>query len=496
MAARLSRDLRADAPERNAVAMMRLVASLQDGHTTLWPAEQDAFTWWFPVRFHQFADSLAITAADSGHADLPGARVLKIGGVDAAEAATRVAALSGADNAWGRRERTGLLSNAATLHALGLSDGHTLVLSVSGADGSRREVRLSARHTEWGDPAWIERGEMFGPPGIAVVTAFQGLAPLDYRRNLGTLPLQLRNRIPIWFAWLPEDSTLYVQSNFVQDYRGTRFAAVADSLFAVADRAPVRRFILDLRYNSGGDGSKVLPFVHEIIRRPGLDQPGKLVLLLGPKTFSAAVLWWSSMREHTGVVTIGEPAGAARNHSGDAGEVVLPRTGMILQVSTLRHYGTRSDDTSRAELPDFPVRMTAADYFAGRDPALDLARSPADLRSLPQIALAAGPAAARLEATRRRARFDDVPGWRLFDERAMNDAGYAALAAGRGSDAVQILEWNTEEYSRSGNVWDSYGETLLATGDTIQAVASYRRAAELDPGNEHARDIVKRLGPK
>jgi hypothetical protein len=493
-ATRLARSMPSVAPDRIATDMMRLVAMLQDGHTSLFPSGQQAFTWWFPIRFHQFSDSLAITATDSAHADLLAGRVLRIGGEDAAVAAARVAALSGADNTWGGRELTGLLSNVGALKPLGLTDGRTLNVEIVDVDGSRRSVRLQPEHTEWGDPAWMQRGEMFGPPKIPVVTAFDHLAPLQYRQSRPSLPLHLRNRIPIWFTWLAEDSTIYVQSNFVQDFNGTRFAAVADSIFAMADQRPVRRLIVDLRYNSGGDGSKLPPFVHEIIRRPRLDQPGHVVLLVGQKTFSAAVLWLSWMREHTSVVTVGEPAGAARNHSGDATDIVLPHTQMILQVSTLRHYGTRSDDTAHAELPDFPVRMSAADYFAGRDPVLEFARAASDLRSLPQIALTSGLAAARTEAGHRATQFGSFTGWRLFDEREMNSAGYAALAAGGRNDAIQIFEWNTRQFPQSGNVWDSYGEVRLANGDTALAVASYRRAAELDPGNQSARAIVAGLG--
>ncbi len=496
MAARLERQIDRMPPEQAAVRMMQLVASLHDGHTELKPSGQPAFTRWFPVRFHRFADSLAITAADSSHGFLVGARVLTIGKRPALEAQEMVASLSGADNAWGRRERTGLMSSAAALKGLGLSDGQKLELQLRLADGTAQRVTLTTATTEWGDPAWMQRGEMFGPAGIPVVTAFEHLTSLQYRERRPSLPLSLRNRVPIWFTWLPQDSTLYMQSNFVQDFGALKFAAIIDSAFAAADTAPVRRFILDLRYNSGGDGSKVMAFVHGIIRRPRLDQPGRLVLLTGAKSFSAAVLWLSALREHTNVVTVGEPAGAARNHSGDAIELVLPRTGMTLQVSVLRHYGTRSDDPNDWEMPDFPIPSLAGDYFAGRDVALEFARSTRDLRSLPKIALESGSAAALAEYTRRQARFGRVTGWHAFDEREMNSAGYTAREEGRVEQALAIFAWNTKAYPCSGNAWDSWGEALLAAGDSAKGAASYRRAAELDPGNSGAREIADRWAPR
>jgi hypothetical protein len=476
--------------------MMELVASLQDGHTTLHPAGRTGFDRWFPVRLFRFSDSLAVTAADSAHADLAGARVVRIGGEAALAVADRVAKLSGADNEWGARQLTGLLSNAAVMRALRYSDGQTLELEVRPRAGASERVRLEALTATQGDPGWMQRGEMFGPPGVAVATSFDGRPPLDYRRMSKGLPLHLRNRIPIWFTWLPEDSTLYVQSNFVQDFHGTSFAAVVDSVFAAAADHPVRRIVLDLRYNSGGDGSKVLRFVHGMIRHPELDQAGRFVVLTGGKTFSAAVLWLSQLREHTTVITVGEPAGAPRNHSGDAGTVVLPRTGMRLQVSSLRHYGTRSDDTSRAELPDFPIAMTAGDYFAGRDPPLDFARHAPDLRTVPQLAVALGADSALAESQRRTARFGQWAGWHAFQEGPMNAAGYALLEAGKAADAVAVFRANAAAYPSSANVWDSLGESLLMAGDTTGALASYRRAVALDPGNQNAREVVSRLGSR
>jgi hypothetical protein len=47
--------------------------------------------------------------------------------------------------------------------------------------------------------------------------------------------------------------------------------------------------IVDVRYNSGGDGSKVPAFIKQIIKRDRFDAPGNLFVISGRKTFSAAV---------------------------------------------------------------------------------------------------------------------------------------------------------------------------------------------------------------
>jgi hypothetical protein len=65
--------------DRFVTLMMALVASLRDGHTTLFPTGRAGFDRWFPVRLFRFSDSVVVVAADSDHADLPGARVVRIG---------------------------------------------------------------------------------------------------------------------------------------------------------------------------------------------------------------------------------------------------------------------------------------------------------------------------------------------------------------------------------------------------------------------------------
>jgi hypothetical protein len=51
---------------------------------------------------------------------------------------------------------------------------------------------------------------------------------------------------------------------------------------------PVERVVLDIRSNSGGEGSLNTEVVRLLIRRPELQHPGSLVVIIGRRTFSAA----------------------------------------------------------------------------------------------------------------------------------------------------------------------------------------------------------------
>jgi cytochrome c-type biogenesis protein CcmH/NrfG len=82
----------------------------------------------------------------------------------------------------------------------------------------------------------------------------------------------------------------------------------------------------------------------------------------------------------------------------------------------------------------------------------------------------------------------------VFPEFMLNDLGYRLLRADRAMDAVAVFRLNAEAYPGSGNGHDSLAEALLATGDTVAAIASYRRSVELEPANDNAVRRLRELG--
>jgi hypothetical protein len=80
-----------------------------------------------------------------------------------------------------------------------------------------------------------------------------------------------------------------------------------------------------------------------------------------------------------------------------------------------------------------------------------------------------------------------------FGERTLNGVGYELLEAGHVEDAIVVFERNASEFPASSNVHDSLGEAWLARGDTARAVASYRKALDLEPRNRNAARALKAL---
>jgi tetratricopeptide (TPR) repeat protein len=105
------------------------------------------------------------------------------------------------------------------------------------------------------------------------------------------------------------------------------------------------------------------------------------------------------------------------------------------------------------------------------------------------IVNAKGPAAARPELERLRAsdRY-------CVSEQELNATGYKLLAAKKVPEAIAVFELNVSLYPSSANVYDSLGEAYMTHGDRAQATANYRKSLQLDPANENAKAMLKRLG--
>lgn len=80
-----------------------------------------------------------------------------------------------------------------------------------------------------------------------------------------------------------------------------------------------------------------------------------------------------------------------------------------------------------------------------------------------------------------------------FSERQINMLGYQLLFRNRVDDAVAVLKLNMEEYPESFNVYDSYGEALMISGDTANAIVNYEKSLELNADNTNATDMLKKL---
>jgi C-terminal processing protease CtpA/Prc len=181
--------------------------------------------------------------------------------------------------------------------------------------------------------------------------------------------LRPREPQPVWLrrqdeqAWLTTlDRGRAVYLGFHQTHSVPQ--GMLDRLRKLARTKKVRRVVVDARLNGGGDNTTYWPLV-DAMRAAGR----KAVLLVGRKTFSAAGNFAAVVDAQTRARVLGEPSGGAPNQWGDSAPVDVPSLGLTVHVA-VEDVQAVPADRRLAVVPDVPVALTAADFFAGRDPVL------------------------------------------------------------------------------------------------------------------------------
>jgi tetratricopeptide (TPR) repeat protein len=225
-----------------------------------------------------------------------------------------------------------------------------------------------------------------------------------------------------------------------------------------------------------------------------VDQPGKLFVIIGRSTFSAAQFLINELEQYTDAVFVGEPSGGKVNSYGDSRKIVLPHSGITVRVSTL-WWQEDPRDMRQWKGPDIAAELSSSDYRDNIDPALK-----AVLTYEPQAPVAERMAEALEsggpgEAVRRYRAYRADPRYAYVEtENELNSLGYQLLGQKRYEHAIAVLELNAAEYPRSANAYDSLGEAYMSAGKTEAAVRNYRRSLQLDPTNQNARSMLAQLG--
>jgi hypothetical protein len=268
----------------------------------------------------------------------------------------------------------------------------------------------------------------------------------------------------------------------------------ARRLRAFEDSAAVDRDVLDLRLNRGGDGTLNRPLVLSLIRSPKLEGPGRLFVLIGRSTFSAAQFLVHDLEEYTDAVFVGEPTAGKPNSYGDSRKITLPNSGITVRASIFYWQRTHPLDSRQWKGPDNAAELTSRDYRTNVDPAM---RAVFAYRPEPTLAERMRDAFAAGDSTRARKlhrEYQADPRHAYVDtELELNALGYELLRQGRHGYAIVVMRLNAADHPGSSNAFDSLGEAYMEAGKREDAIQSYERAVALDPANENAEQMLAKL---
>ena len=183
-------------------------------------------------------------------------------------------------------------------------------------------------------------------------------------------PLYLKNRrLFYWYEILPDSQTLFFKYNSCKNIKGEPFSDFVKTLFDTADAEKVRRIVIDLRHNGGGNSGIFAPFLEELKKRPKFLKKGSLYVLIGRRTFSSAILNAIDLKKQTPAIFLGEPTGGKPNHYGEVQMFRLPQSGLPVTYSV--KYFRVIDDDPDSLMPDILIEPRISEYLKKLDPVLN-----------------------------------------------------------------------------------------------------------------------------
>ncbi|HEY3130373.1 MAG TPA: tetratricopeptide repeat protein, partial [Acidobacteriota bacterium] len=344
------------------IEMMKLMAKLGDGHTTVSPGPntRPEFLKTLPLKFYLFEEGLYVIAVDPKYKQLLGAQVLRFGNhtVDEVVAALDPLINRDASDIWVKERAPFMMRSLPLLNGLGLiPDPAKVQLTIRDTDGRTSEVKIASDLSQ--PNIWNVR-----PNPNAWINVPQSTA--------GPLPLYLKNiSANYWFEYLPDSREVYFQYNTILDDPQEPLAKFSDRLFQFINEHEVEKLVIDMRWNNGGNTFLNQPIFKGLINSGKLSQRGKLFVIIGRRVFSAAQNATALLERYTNAIFVGEQTGSSPNFTGEELFFTLPYSKLAANVSDLYWQSSWPNDYRTSIAPQIYIPPTFAAYRANRDPVME-----------------------------------------------------------------------------------------------------------------------------
>lgn len=467
------------------VGLARLVASFEYGHTVLGYWEGKIPLHELPIVLYQYDDGIFIQGVHRDYEELAGARLLEIEGIPVDRVLELMRPVIPAENemfvkAYGIH----YLTFPEFLHAQNILSENKLNITLTlEKDGQLRRETLSAV------PA-----ERFPRQYGMVIPGEDWVGSRDTTLN----PLYLRELDRIsYYEYLPEEKALYVRQSQIMDDEKADIPTFFKGVFEFIEQNDVDKLILDLRLNGGGNNYKNKPIVTGVIRTEKINKPGKFMVIIGRRTFSACQNLVNELSSYTNAVFVGEPTAENINFYGDNRPVALPNSGLNAYLSFAWWQDKPQWENGPWLAPHVATGMTFEQYRTNQDPALEAALAFSDstfiLNPLDHLtALFTSGKVDQVKPTA--ARMISDPNYAFYDfEQAFDKTAYNLLKGNRLEESFFVFYMNAEFFPDRAGVWNGMGAIYAKQGELEKAREAYQKALAIDPEGEEGEKARRKL---
>ena len=322
------------------VGFLKLNALLLDPHTNV-DLPRDKF---LPLMVNMFDDGVILIGTSFQYSSYLGARILEVEQTPIDTLLQKLRCLVGANNqSWIKYSLPRILSVAdylAGMHLISSKDSVPLTLLV---DKDTVHFKMATEN--------------------------QYSMEMQYFKSAKPM-LRSGNSQNYWYKYIEDKKAIYIQYQSCIEMPDKPMAKFQETVLADIHRLNPERIIIDMRYNSGGRVPLFTPFI-KAMARDSICQLKKTAVLIGRRTFSAAIWNTFEMKNQLKATLIGEETGGDLNHPGAVYTFDLKHTKIKVAYSKYDFY---LDATVKAGiLPDIPVKKLSDDYKNGIDPELEKA---------------------------------------------------------------------------------------------------------------------------
>ena len=333
------------------VELLKIVASIQDGHSVVSGSSRYEIFGYLPFSGRWFDGELRILRTAEKYSDILGAKVEKVDGMPIETVLDKLRIVLPHANASRFKKFAGsYLHLPGLLYGLGITENPGRAVFTFNRDGLSFEKEL-----------------LDMPPDEEENTTFVSF--LDQKEELPWF--QRDNDLSYWFDYDPIQKVVYFQYNRINSMKTESSRDFAKRMWSVVDSVEVDKFIMDLRYNGGGSFPYSLTFVQGLLDRLDINKRGRLFVISGFDTFSAATSTLLQMELKSEAIVLGEVHGDYRGRPGDAEKHTLDNTGLIVYLSSLYHPELLPGNDSNSIKLDKTIPTPWENYKNGEDPIVN-----------------------------------------------------------------------------------------------------------------------------
>jgi len=193
------------------------------------------------------------------------------------------------------------------------------------------------------------------------------ISPIKLVQMVKNPPLYHQNPFQkCWSKYLQESKTVYFN---VRSMRAKALRKPSKEMLRLVKYYNAEKLVIDLRQNGGGDYFKGHKFLIRPIKRNSLiNKKGHLFVLIGPLTFSAAMVNAAQFDMQTEAILAGQTIGEKPNSYQEPRQSILPNSKLIFRYSTKYYKFVEGENVIK---PEYEIIPSWLDYKNSLDPVLD-----------------------------------------------------------------------------------------------------------------------------